>query len=458
MKTFNFKYLLVLPLFMMLFFASCQEEAIEVTNPTTEEALVADSNLATLMRLTSTNDGSDDDMMDSASCLEIQLPVTVIVNGVTITINSPEDQELIIEILEESDSDEDTIELVFPITIIHSDYTSVVVESQEDFEVLLEECDGENEEDEDIECIDFQYPFSVSIYNSDDEVIDTIEIGNDEELYNFCVNLDDDVFASLNFPITLILSDGSTTVVNSNAELETAIGDAINTCDENDDNDWDDDEYEPIGCLDVIDLVICDVDDVGFGTFNLYEGLFEVADCDVAGFINVSFHTESWDAEDGVNPIVGATAYTTSSDFETVYVRIESDEDPSNYDILSMDLVMADCSGNCDIAYSYLIQCSWNIVSYNGDDFLAEYDIEFGPDLTMIVSNSSMSAVSYWDISAGLDLTDVVIGNIDLPNIEVIEGPWLILGCSEERLIFQKYNDDNTSLDDIIMVMERDCS
>lgn len=451
MKIFNFKYFLVLPLFMMLFFASCQEEATEETIPTNEEALVADSNLANLMRLTSTNDGSDDNMMDSASCLEIQLPVTVIVNGVTITVNTLDDQELIFEILAESNTDEDSIELVFPITIIYSDYTTVVVESQEDFVVLIAECDVENEEDEDIECIDFEYPFSVSVYDADNEVIDTIEFSSDEELYNFCINLDDDVFVSLNFPITLILSDGSTTIVNSNEELETAIGDAINACDENDNNDWDD-EYESLGCLDVIDLVVCDVDGVGFGTFNLYEGLYEVAGCDYAGLVNVSFHAESWDAEDGVNPIDDATAYTTSSDFETVYVRIESDEDSSNYDIRSMDLVMADCSGNCDIAYSYLVQCSWNIVSYNDDDFLAEYDIEFGPDFTLTVTNSSMSIVSYWDISQGLPFTDVVFGNIDLPNIQMIEGPWFLLGCSEENLIFQSY------IDDVIMVLERDCS
>ncbi len=55
---------------------------------------------------------------------------------------------------------------------------------------MARECHDENEEDDDIECIDFQYPISISIYNTEFEIIDTVSIANDEALYNFIESLE----------------------------------------------------------------------------------------------------------------------------------------------------------------------------------------------------------------------------------------------------------------------------
>ena len=194
--------------FTLLIFTSCQDEIFEETPINEEEVLVANSTLASSMRSTATMDGSLDNIIDHANCLSIELPVTVVVNGLEIIIDSVEDYEVIEAIFDEFSGDDDNLEIVFPITIILSDFTEITINNYDELENFIGECSGENEIDDDIECIDFQYPITISIFNSEFQVIDTVTINSDNELYNFIENeLDDNVLASLNYPVTMILSD-----------------------------------------------------------------------------------------------------------------------------------------------------------------------------------------------------------------------------------------------------------
>ena len=277
MKKINFKVFLFLPLIILMLFTACQDEETEIINPTNEETIIPDSNLAGLMLNTATRDGSFDNIIDFANCLSVELPITIIVNGITLTINSVEDFDVIEEILEQFENDTDEIEIQFPIVIILSDYSEVIINNQSELDELIAECSGENEEDDDIECIDFQYPISIAIYNTDFQVIDTIVINSDEELYMFIETLEGGVLASLNFPITMVLANGETIEVNNNEELEIAISEAIFDCDEDDDNDYDDDDV-----YDCIDLEANFGDDCFTGT-------------NVLGFINDNCECEPRD-------------------------------------------------------------------------------------------------------------------------------------------------------------------
>jgi len=223
---------------------SCQQEVVEVTQPTEGEALVANSELTSLMKSTSTKDGSEDNIIDRANCLSVNLPVTVIANGVELVINSKEDYMLIKTVFDESDDDTDTLEIVYPITITLSDYTEVTVNNREELQVLAQECSGENQQDDDIECIDFQYPLSFSVYNSSFQVIEVVTIEGDRQLHRFIRRVrEGEVFASINFPITMVLSDGSTVVVNNNQELQLTIEEAKDSCNEDDNNDYHDNDF-----------------------------------------------------------------------------------------------------------------------------------------------------------------------------------------------------------------------
>ena len=182
MKT-KMKTLLLLPFFALLMLTSCQDEVVDITSVDETEALAADSKLTNLISSASQMDGSIDNIIDNASCLSIELPVTVVVNGLEIIIDSTEDYQVIEAIFNEFEDDNDYLEIIFPIKIILTDHSDIVINNREELEAFIEECKGENEDDDDIECIDFQYPISFSVYNNDFQVIDVVTIENDRQLH-----------------------------------------------------------------------------------------------------------------------------------------------------------------------------------------------------------------------------------------------------------------------------------
>jgi hypothetical protein len=243
MKT-KMKTLLLLPFFALLLFTSCQQELIDITEPTQEEALVASSELTSMISATSKMDGSEDNIIDKASCLSIKLPVKVVVNGIEIIINSREDYKLIKAIYDKYEDDIDNLDIIFPILIISSNHDEIEINNKEELENLVKDCRGEDEEDDDIECIDFQYPISFSVYNTQFQVANVVEINNDRELHYFIKRVrNSEVFASLNFPVTMVLADGSTKSVNNNAELAATIREAKDACNEDDNNDYHDTDF-----------------------------------------------------------------------------------------------------------------------------------------------------------------------------------------------------------------------
>lgn len=218
---------------LLLTFTSCQDEVIEETPPNEQEIIQPDSNLANLMRSTSANDGSVDDIMDNSDCFTVNLPVTIIANGITITIETLDDLSLLEAIFDASNTDDDDLEFLFPITIILNDYTEVNIDSIEALNDFIDACiTNENI----IACVDFVYPISFSIYNTDFQVIDTVVIDNDYELYIFLEGLEGGnqgvVLASLNFPVTMQYVNGNTIEVFNNQELEEAINAASENCDD----------------------------------------------------------------------------------------------------------------------------------------------------------------------------------------------------------------------------------
>ncbi|WP_282135084.1 hypothetical protein [Seonamhaeicola maritimus] len=243
----NLKTLLLLPFFALLMFTSCQEEVVDITEPSeaeAEAALVADSELTAFVSAASKMDGSKDNIIDRASCISVKLPLTVIANGVEIIIDSEEDFKVIEAIFDEFDEDDDSLDMIFPITIINADHDEIVINNADELEEYVEECGGENEEDDDIECIDFKYPISFSIFNADFLIIDTVEIENDRQLHRFMKRVrNKEVIASINYPVTMVLADGTEIVVNNNEELHNTIKDAKDACDEDDDNDHNDDDF-----------------------------------------------------------------------------------------------------------------------------------------------------------------------------------------------------------------------
>jgi len=237
-----FKFIFFGTLFLLLF-SSCRFENI-ITSPDNENSIVdEDSVIADLISDVVTNDGSNDNIIDFANCFNLKLPITVIANGTEVDVDINEDFDLIRTIFDQSTTDTDIIEIEFPVTAILTDYSEVVLNNQNEFDTLSNTCNDENEQDDDIECVDFLYPLSFTVFNTITEQTNQINIQNDHELYVFVENLNVDDVASLNFPVTLIFSDGAQETVNNLEELEILIDSVKDTCDEDDDFDYTDDNF-----------------------------------------------------------------------------------------------------------------------------------------------------------------------------------------------------------------------
>lgn len=236
-KTITYVFIMLL-----LFNISCRTEETESIQAPVEQVLVANSSIASLMLKTSSNDGSKDNIIDKSNCFNIELPITVTVNGSTIVINSEEDYNFIEFLFDDDDDDDDSILITFPITITLEDFTQVIINNISELNNYSNKCHGENEYDNDIECLDFQFPISASLYNKNNEVINIININSDYDLYLFIKNLNTSDFVTINFPITVILYNNTELIINDLFELKNTIETYANDCDEDDDYDFNDDD------------------------------------------------------------------------------------------------------------------------------------------------------------------------------------------------------------------------
>ncbi len=343
----NLMKILSLVMVATLLVTSCRKEESVLIEGPQNETLKANSAVANLMQRTAMKDGSDDNIVDGANCFSVDFPFTVVVNGMEITVTSEEDLDTVEDIFDEFDDDDDTLEISFPITIILSDFSEVTINSIEEFEDFADECEGENEFDDDIECIDIKYPITASIFNANNELIDTITISSDQELYQFLDNLEDDDIVNVDFPVTLILSDGTEVSVSDLDQLEEVIDDAEDDCDEDDDYDYNDDDCDNCTTDALADFLTgCDswyVDDLERNDNDLeeqysgYEFTF-LSD----GTITVDTGSESfsgtWESNGSGNSITLSINIPDLSDFNADWMLHELEQDGGEKEV---DLRMA---------------------------------------------------------------------------------------------------------------------
>ena len=117
----------------------------------------------------------------------------------------------------------------------------MVITTEEAFESARARCNGENAEDEDIECVDLAYPLKVSIFDPVSLNLNTFEFETDRELNLFLSGLDVDDVTMLTFPVTLNFADGTEQEVEDLEGLEALIEGTSAECDEDDDYNYSDD-------------------------------------------------------------------------------------------------------------------------------------------------------------------------------------------------------------------------
>ncbi len=248
------KILLILLCLMVL--TSCRRDEFRFEEAPEEAPLIPSSAVANLMQRTTLKDGSGDNIIDRANCITVQLPLSLVVNGLQIDINSEDDYDIIEAIFDESDSDTDILVITFPISIVLANHTEFFINTESEFDNFKDNCSGEDEEDDDIECIDFNYPISVTTFNTLINELGSETINNDKDLYEFIDDIEDYLVVNINFPIELTLSDGTLLSIDNLDDLKSTIEAAIDDCDEDDDYDFDEDDNFSGSEQEFIDLLI----------------------------------------------------------------------------------------------------------------------------------------------------------------------------------------------------------
>jgi len=450
---------------------SCRTEDMEIIEPSQEEVFGVNSTIANLLQRTATNDGSYDNILDGASCFNIKLPVTVIANGIEVIIENEDDIDIIEDIFDEFPDDTDTLKIIFPITIIMDDYSEVVINNQGELNAAAFNCPNSNSGDDDIECIDIQYPITASIFNENNELIDTVIINSDEELFDFIGDIDEGDIITFDFPFNVILWDGTVIQIDNFAELESVILSAIDACDEDDDNDPNDDDCDDCTTQQLEDILTgCDdwaVDRLERNNNDL-EGLYVgyLFNFDVAGTLTVDYSgntsTGTWESTGEGNNIIVTVNIPDLPDFNDAWNlhEIEQQAGENKVDLrLGNDRLRfeSDCiSGGGGVDDTELVAALTNgdwYVTYFFDDVdetvdFADYVFNYASNNTATATNSGGTTNGTWSTSSG-DETELELNlnfGADFPLDELAED-WDVLEVTNEVIRLKDISGGDGSTD-----------
>lgn len=197
---------------------SCQND-IDI-DTSTDDTNNSESVFTSKAQRSSMFDGSLDDVLDSSPCFAVQLPVSLLLNGVETGISTIADLNLI--------GETDVVELFFPITITNYNYTEIVVNSEQEFTQLVNNCETLTENDEGpITCAEINFPIQV-FTSTNAQVQNDFTINSNENMYVFIENLNGNDVYTINYPITVTTEQDSEVSVQSDAELEAILDNCSN--------------------------------------------------------------------------------------------------------------------------------------------------------------------------------------------------------------------------------------
>lgn len=210
----------------------CQKEEKEIIDETPQtESIVSGSPLSGLISRTTQNPTACDNVLDNSSCFSVVLPVTVVVNGNTITVTTQNDYQMVQNAIDAFSNDDDIVNFNYPITIQFQNFTTQIISTPSQLDDVIDDCDDDNGLNE-IDCISINYPIIINVYNTSTQSTTTVTIQNNSQLFNFINGLTTGVIAAIVYPISVTSSNGQNVVINNNSQLESFIEDSIDDCDD----------------------------------------------------------------------------------------------------------------------------------------------------------------------------------------------------------------------------------
>ena len=228
---FRFKKYLSIVGFLLILF-SCQSE-IDEQNFNTQETVTSNSPITTYLQRVAMVKTVQDNIIDTSSYCTIKLPYTVTVNNESIAINTTADYQKVIDNINAYTTDNDIVIIGFPVTMVYYNYIEKLIPNQADFDYLIYYWNLYPDLLSKINGLTINYPITINVYNSDNQIASSAAIANDQTFFNFIKNLTNNQYIALKYPISITECNNQTKSIASNLEFENAIKYSIDNCAEN---------------------------------------------------------------------------------------------------------------------------------------------------------------------------------------------------------------------------------
>jgi len=174
-----------------------------------------------------------DNIIDGSTYCTIKLPYTVTVNNTQIAINTTADYQKVLDNVNASTTDDDIVKINFPVTMVYYNYIEKNIPNETDFNSLIDYWNMYPDLLSKINGLNINYPITINIYNSANQVASSVSIISDQAFFNFIKNLNNSQYISLQYPISIADYNNQTKSITSNLDFENAIKYAIDYCPEN---------------------------------------------------------------------------------------------------------------------------------------------------------------------------------------------------------------------------------
>jgi hypothetical protein len=174
-----------------------------------------------------------DNVIDGSTYCTIKLPYTVVVNDEKITVNTTADYQKVVDNINANSNDNDIVKIDFPVTMVYYNYIEKNIPDEADFNSLINYWNLYPDLLSKINGLNINYPITVNIYNSSNQIGSSVSIISDQAFFNFIKNLSSGQYISLNYPISIVDYNNQTKSITNNLDFENAIKYAIDYCPEN---------------------------------------------------------------------------------------------------------------------------------------------------------------------------------------------------------------------------------
>lgn len=224
------KYLSIVGFLLLLF--SCQEE-VDEQEYNTQETVTSSSPIVSYLQRVAMVQTVADNVIDKSSYCTIKLPYTVTVNNASIAINTTADYQKVLDNINAYTSDNDIVTIGFPVTMVYYNYIEKLIPNQADFNSLIYYWNLYPDLLSKINGLNINYPITINVYNSSNQIANSVVIANDQAFFNFIKSLTSSQYIALKYPISITDYNHQTKSIANNLEFENAIKYAIENCAEN---------------------------------------------------------------------------------------------------------------------------------------------------------------------------------------------------------------------------------